>query len=54
MAVSFVEKYTLGHSVELADALIAATCIENDEILFTANDKHYKVINGLELKVFRP
>ena len=54
MAVSFVEKYTLGHSVEFADALIAATCIEKGEMLFTANDKHYKAIDGLDLKVFRP
>lgn len=54
IAISFVEKYTLGHSVELADALIAGTCIENDEVLFTANDKHYKAITGLKLQVFRP
>ena len=53
-AVSFVEKYNLGHSVELAYALIAATCVENEEVLYTANDKHYNVIEGLKIKVFRP
>ncbi len=53
-AVDLVEQYTLSHSMELADALIASTCLERGEILFTANDKHYKMIDELRIEVFRP
>ena len=30
--------------MEMADALIAETCMEHNETLATANDKHYKVV----------
>ena len=53
-ASDLVEKFSLSHSMELADALIAATCIENEEELLTANDKHYGMIGDLQIKVFRP
>ena len=53
-AVAYVEDYHLGYSVAMGDALIAATCVQHGEPLCTANDKHYKVIPGLELDVFRP
>ena len=53
-AADYVEEYGLSNSVEMADALIAATCMEEGTKLFTANDKHYKAIEGLHLEVFRP
>jgi predicted nucleic acid-binding protein len=53
-ASEYVEKYALSHSMELADALIAATCSEYGVMLYTANDKHYKMIEGLVIEVFRP
>ena len=53
-AMHCVESYTLSHSMELADALIAATALENRETLYTANDKHYKCIPELSYHVFRP
>lgn len=53
-AADYVEKYSLGSSVELADALIASTCVEWNAALYTANDKHYRVIEELDLKIFRP
>ena len=53
-ASTYVEKYNLSNSMELADALIASTCIARNDILFTANDKHYKVVKNLKMKVFRP
>ncbi len=53
-ASNYVEEHFLGNSLELADALIAATCIEYNDTIFTANDKHYKVIPGLKMEVFRP
>ena len=53
-AARLVEEYTLSHSMEMADALIAATCIEYGQTLFTANDKHYRMINEVSINVFRP
>ncbi len=53
-ASEYVERFSLSSSMELADALIASTCVELNEKLYTANDKHYKVVNGLDINVFRP
>jgi len=53
-ALFYVEEYFLSHSMQLADALIAATCATHGLRLITANDKHYRVIKGLEIEVFRP
>ena len=52
-ALFFVEEYFLSHSMELADAMIAATVTIYGMTLLTANDKHYKVVKGLDMKVFR-
>ena len=53
-ASELVEQYSLSHSMELADALIASTCIDQNEVLYTANDKHYRMIDGIQINVFRP
>ncbi len=53
-AVTLVRQFSLSHSMQLADALIAATALESGLQLLTANDKHYKMIEGLELDIFRP
>ena len=53
-ASDYVEMYALSHSMEMADALIAGTCMERNEVLVTANDKHYRVVEGLQMTVFRP
>ena len=53
-ASDYVEMYALNHSMEMADALIAGTCMEYSEPLVTANDKHYRVVEGLQIVVFRP
>ena len=52
-ALFYVEEYFLSHSMQLADALISATCTTYAMTLYTANDKHYKVIKGLDIFVFR-
>ena len=53
-ASDYVVAHSLSRSMELADALIASTCVETNNTLFTANDKHYNVIEGLKMKIFRP
>ncbi len=54
LALFYVEEYFLSHFMQLADALIAATCSNYGLTLYTANDKHYKIVNDIDLKVFRP
>lgn len=53
-AMFYVQEYSLSHSMMLADSLIAATVVQNSEILITANDKHYKFIPNIECKKFDP
>ena len=53
-AVYRVEQYALSHNLGMADALIAATALDIGIALTTANEKHYRHIDGLELQVFRP
>jgi predicted nucleic acid-binding protein len=53
-AAVYVAEYTLSHGVRAADALIAATATENNLPLCSGNAKHYRVIQELKLKVFRP
>jgi predicted nucleic acid-binding protein len=52
-ALAYIEKYSLSDGLGLADALIAATAVEADEPLLTANYKHFKCIKGLTLEVLR-
>ncbi|MEA3285933.1 MAG: type II toxin-antitoxin system VapC family toxin [Candidatus Marinimicrobia bacterium] len=53
-AMFLVERHFLSESMQLADALIASTALTNGMPVLTGNDKHYKVLTQLELKVFRP
>ena len=53
-AMFYVQEYALSHSMALADALIAATVVQNAEVLLTANDKHYRFIPTLEYAKFAP
>ncbi|MDR3196727.1 MAG: type II toxin-antitoxin system VapC family toxin [Planctomycetaceae bacterium] len=49
-----VENYYLSNSLELGDAIIGVTARENQETLLTANYKHYKIIQDLNIEIFRP
>ena len=53
-ACRLVEKYSLSHSVHLADALVAATALEHKLPLLSGNGKHFAAIDGLELRTFKP
>ena len=53
-AMFYVQEYALSHSMMLADALIAATVVQTNDKLLTANDKHYKFIPTLECMKFKP
>ena len=53
-AMFLVEDFSLSRSMEMGDAIIAATALENQEILLTANDKHYSFIPNIRVQKFRP
>jgi predicted nucleic acid-binding protein len=53
-AVFYVERHFLAGSLTFSDALIVSTAIVHGETLVTANDRHYRIIKEVDLKVFRP
>jgi predicted nucleic acid-binding protein len=50
----YAEEYGLQVALGIADAIIAASAVENNLVLATGNKKHFSVIQELELKVFHP
>ena len=50
----YLEEYGLKTALSMRDALIAATAVENNITLSTANRKHFRPITELEIKLFRP
>lgn len=53
-ARQLVRQFALSHSVELGDAIIAATALKNSELLCTGNTKHFALISGLTLEPYSP
>jgi predicted nucleic acid-binding protein len=53
-ARQMVRQYALSHSIEMGDALIAATALKNHELLCTGNAKHFTPISGLRLEHYSP
>lgn len=53
-ARQLVRQFALSHSMEIADALIAATALANNELLCTSNTKHFVHIEGLLLDRYLP
>jgi predicted nucleic acid-binding protein len=53
-ALVYIEEYGLSSGLRAADALIAATAVENAMPLMTANAKHFRAIRDLDLVVFKP
>ena len=50
----YVEEYALSHGTGAADALVAATAVEENLALLSGKLKHFKCIKDLQLKQFRP
>jgi predicted nucleic acid-binding protein len=53
-AMFLVEQHHFGHSLELADALIAATALDHGLPLFTGNSRHYQPVKNLLIQRFKP
>ena len=53
-AIWLMESLVLSHGLQLGDALIAATAIEHNLPLLTANTKHFSAIDCLRLERFEP
>ncbi len=53
-AAIYIEEYSLSSGLRAGDAIIAATASENDMPLVTSNDKHFKYIKDIKLKIFKP
>jgi predicted nucleic acid-binding protein len=53
-ALVYVEEFSLSAGMRAADAIIAATAVEANLELCTSNARHFRVVNELKLKVFKP
>jgi predicted nucleic acid-binding protein len=53
-AAIYIENHALSAGLEAADAIIAATAIEHNQFLMSANVKHFKCIPNLKFKAFKP
>jgi predicted nucleic acid-binding protein len=53
-AMFLVEQHHFGHSLQLSDALIAATALGHGLPLFTGNARHYQPVRNLVMKRFEP
>ena len=50
----YMEEYCLKVDMCLADALLAATAVENHLVFCTGNKKHYKPITEIQIQIFQP
>jgi len=53
-ALIYIEEYSLSNGIQAGDAIIAATAVEQNSELVTANVKHFKMIKELKLVTFKP
>ena len=52
-ATDLIERHALLHGLRVADALIAATALESNQALCTANAKHFRSVWGLSVTALR-
>jgi hypothetical protein len=50
----YIEEYTLSSGLRSADAIIAATAVDNNLTLMSSNRKHFRTIKELSFKKFTP
>jgi hypothetical protein len=48
-SIGLIRRYSKSHNLMLGDAIIAATCVENDLTLITFNVKDFRFIKGLKI-----
>jgi len=48
-AIELVRTYSKSHGLMFGDAIVAATCLENNLILITYNVKDFRFVNGLKI-----
>ena len=53
-AMQLIDAYALSHSLQLGDALNAATALEHGLAVLTANTKHFSPIADLRIEAFVP
>jgi len=53
-ATTLMESLSLSHGLQLGDALIAATALEHNLTVLTANTKHFAAIENLQVERFTP
>ncbi len=53
-ATELMESLTLSHGLQMGDALIAATAIEHQLPVLTANVKHFSAVASLTVEAFVP
>ncbi len=53
-AIALMESLTLSHGLQMGDALIAATALDQQMPLLTGNVKHFSSIEGLQLEAYVP
>ena len=52
-ALIYVETHAVSSGLRALDALIAATAVENNRILVSANYKHFKMVPELKFRRFK-
>ncbi len=53
-ATALMEAFTLSHGLQMGNALIAATALEQGLPVLTANVKRFGAVQGLEVEAFSP
>lgn len=53
-AMQLIDAYALSDGLQVADALIAATAIEQGFVRLTGNSKHFSVLDTLKIERFEP
>jgi predicted nucleic acid-binding protein len=53
-AIELMEPLTLSHGLQMGDALIAATALEHQLPVLTANVKHFSAVKELKVEAFVP